>query len=403
MGNVPSVVQNVLNAAGMGRPIRLLWLIDSLTVGGAEALVVPFARKLDKQRFQLTVCALSTISGNPIEQRLQADGTRVITLGASDLRDRKAFRRLKELVTAEGIDLIHAHLTYSAIWSAFLSRATKIPSVVSLHVAPEATRALQTTWRQKLLTSVRDRLMRFVTRRWSSRVIMVSEALREIYAGGGGMARSSIRVVRNGIELERFKRDRDETRSRLSRDFEIPTGTPIVIAVSVLREGKGIEVLIEAAQRVQGAIFLIVGDGPKADEWRELTKEYGVTDRIRWAGYRTDVDNFLAGCDVFAHPSLSDAFPTVLLEAMAAGLPVVASDVGGIPEIVEPGETGVLVPAGDASRLAAAIQDLLSDRRRARDMGDRGRLVAEQKFSTEAWIDRLVAVYAEVLAEEESR
>lgn len=396
------MVQNVLNDADMSRPIRLLWLIDSLTVGGAEALIVPFARKIDKARFDLTVCALSTISGNPMEERLREAGVRVVILGARDLRDRKAFRRLKELVIAERFDLVHAHLTYSAIWSGLVSRATGVPSIVSLHVAPAATRAMQTAWRQKVLTGVRDRLMRFVIRRWSSRVIMVSGALRDLYVAGGGMRRSTIRIVRNGIELEHFERDHAATRARVEREFDIPAAAPIVVAVSVLREGKGIEVLLEAARQIRHAVFLIVGDGAKADEWRELAGQSGISERVRWAGYRTDVDTLLAGCDVFAHPSLSDAFPTVLLEAMAAGLPIVASDVGGIPEIVEPDVTGFLVPAGDPAALAAAIQALLSNGEQARQMGDRGRAVARQQFSTEAWIERLVAVYGEVLSEKDA-
>ena len=378
-------------------PLRLLWLIDSLTVGGAEALVVPFARRLDRQRFQLIVCALSTIAGNPIEQRLRDEGIAVVNLGARSLRDVGAFRRLERLVRAERIDLVHAHLTYSAIWSALLSRRTGIPSVASLHVAPAASRAVQATRRQKVLTTIRDLLMRFAVSRWSSRVIMVSDALRDLYLAEGGIRPSKIRVVRNGIEVERFEHDPAETRNRLLDEFGLLPGVPVVATVSVLREGKGIDVLLDAARQVTEASFLIVGDGPKAEEWRQLAARNGVAARVRWAGHRDDVDALLAGCDLFAHPTFSDAFPTVLLEAMAAGLPVVASKVGCIPEIVEHEITGVLVPPGDAGRLAGALADLLAQRGRARDMGERGRSVARQQFSIEAWIGRLTDVYGEVV------
>lgn len=385
----------------MSPPVRLLWLIDSLTVGGAEALVIPFARRLDRKRFELIVCSLSTIAGNPIEQRLREDGVSVVNLGARSLRDLVAFRRLEKLVRDERIDLVHAHLTYSAIWSALLSRRTGVPSVASLHVAPAATRSEQTTRRQKIATTVRDRLMRFVVNRWSSRVIMVSAALRDDYLAGGGIRRSMIRVVHNGIELERFRRDPAETRSALVQAFDLPAQAQIVVAVSVLREGKGIDVLLDAAPHVPAAYFLIVGDGPKADEWRQLATRNGIEGRIRWAGYRKDVDALLAGCDLFAHASLGDAFPTVLLEAMGAGLPVVASTVGGIPEIVERGITGLLVPPGNANELATAMTHLLSDRDRSRDMGERARATAAQQFSIEAWIARLTSVYGEVLHEAE--
>jgi glycosyltransferase involved in cell wall biosynthesis len=383
--------------AGSSAPVRLLWLIDSLTVGGAEALVVPFARRLDRRRFDLTVCALSTIAGNPIESRLRDAGVRVVSLGARSLRDRSAFGRLKDFVRAESTDLVHAHLAYSAIWSALLSRSTGIPSIITLHVAPAASRAVQTTVRQKILTTVRDRLMRFAVNRWSSRVVMVSGALRDNYARGGGIRRSKIRVVHNGIEVERFERDRAESRSRLAREFGIPPGAPIVVTVSVLRPGKGVNVLLEAAREIPDAVFLIIGDGPMAAEWRQLAASRGVDARVRWAGHRDDVDALLAGCDLFAHPTLSDAFPTVLLEAMAAGLPIVASNVGGVPEIVVPSETGLLVPPGDARKLTAAIADLLSSPQRARQLGERARLIARERFSIDAWLRNLAALYDEVL------
>jgi glycosyltransferase involved in cell wall biosynthesis len=133
-------------------------------------------------------------------------------------------------------------------------------------------------------------------------------------------------------------------------------------------------------------------------EWEELARSLGVADRVRWAGYRRDVDAILPGCDLFVLPSRDDAFPTVLLEAMAAGLPAVASAVGGIPEIVTPDVTGVLVPPGDAETLAAAIVDLLHDAPRAARMRRCAQMLADERFSTRAWIGRLEKVYAESVA-----
>ena len=376
---------------------RLLWLIDSLTVGGAESLIIPFARRLDRSRYALTVCCLSTVAGNAIEPELRKDGVTIVNLGARNLRDRAAFRRLVTLVREGQFDLVHAHLPYASIWSAVLSRNTGVPSIASLHVAPSATRELHDSFRHRLLTEVRDRLMRFVMNRWSSRVISVSGALRDIYLKRGGLDAAKLRVVHNGIELDRFRRDRAATRAQLEREFGFPHDAKIAVTVAVLRPKKGIEVLLEAATRVPDAYFLIVGDGPKREEWNALAQQLGVADRIRWAGYRRDVDALLAGCDLFVHPSLDDAFPTVLLEAMAAGLPVVATRVGGIPEIVSD-FTGRLVAAGDAGELAAAIDALMNDDVARKRMSVAAEKTATESFSTEAWIARLDAVYREVLA-----
>lgn len=375
---------------------RLLWLIDSLTVGGAESLILPFARKLDRSRYALTVCCLSTVAGNAIEPQLREEGVTVANLGARNLRDRAAFRRLVDLVQREKFDLVHAHLPYASIWSAVLSRNTGVPSIASLHVAPSATRELFNTLRHRVMTEVRDRLMRFVMKRWSSRVISVSDALRRIYLERGGVDPTKMRVVHNGIELDRFRRDRATTRAFVEREFNLPADAKIAVTVAVLRPKKGIEVLLDAATRVPDAHFLIVGDGPKRQEWEALARELGIAERIRWAGYRRDVDAILAGCDLFVHPSLDDAFPTVLLEAMAAGLPVVATRVGGIPEIVNE-FTGRLVRANDAAELASAIAALLGDDVARKRMSVAAERTATEKFSTEAWIARLDAVYREVL------
>lgn len=337
-------------------------------MGGAESLVMPFARGIDRDRYELFVCCLTTIGGNVNARELD-----VVNLGARNLRDIGAFRRLLRFIRANHIDLIHAHLGYAATWAALASRITGVPSVATLHVAPP------TSGRARL----RDRLMRFVLRRWSSQVIAVSGALRRQYGD------ERFAVAHNGIEVERFAGSRDESRELIAREFGIPPDAKIVATVSVLREGKGVEVLLRAFEPIDDAYLLVIGDGPKREEWQALAKN----DRIRWAGFRRDVNALLPGCDLFVLASFDDAFPTVLLEAMAAGLPIVASRVGGIPEIT--GE--VLVPPGDAEALGAAIGALLADDERRRTMGETARTRARERFSTAAWIDRLEEIYRRVL------
>jgi glycosyltransferase involved in cell wall biosynthesis len=378
-------------------PIRLLWLLDTLGIGGAEGLAIPFARSLDRSRFQLYVGCHGKLENSSVERELRRLGVPVFEVGARNLRDRAAFKRLVELVKREEINVVHAHLTYSAVWSALLSRATGIPSFASLHVAPAATREFRKTLRFRLATDFRDRLMRFVLNRWSNGVIAVSAALRQTYLEGGGLRPGKVQVVHNGIELARFRRDRAETRARLERELDIPSGVPILVTVSVLRPAKGIEVLLDTVRRVPDAYFLIVGGGPKEEEFHGLAAKSGVGERVRWAGFRTDVDALLAGCDVFVHPSLADAFPTVLLEAMAAGLPVVASGVGGIPEIVLPGVTGELVPPGDPDALASALNALLADRGKMARMSEAAQERAQREFSAEAWLARLGQLYEQVV------
>ncbi len=374
-------------------PIRLLWLVDTLGVGGAEALAVPFARAIDRSRVDVTVACIH-YSGGVNEERVRATGVRVVNLGAHSLRDVAAMRRLLALIREQKIDVMHAHLTYATIWSALASRLTGVPAIATLHVSPAATRALRPSARHRMLSSVRDGLMKLAANRWTRCVVTVSAALRDEYVANG-LTPSKVRVIHNGIEIERFRRPRAEARQQLETEFDIAPDSPIAVTVSVLRPAKGIEVLLEAIQHIPRATFLIVGDGPIRDELTALARQHGVADRIRWTGYRTDVETLLPGCDLFVHPSLDDAFPTVLLEAMAAGLPVVASNVGGIPEIVTPGVTGRLVPPGDARLLAESVSSLLSDAGELERMRSAA-FENGERFSTRVWVDRLTALYAEI-------
>ena len=368
-------------------------------MGGAESLVMPFVRGIDRDRYDVFVCCLTTIGDN-----VNARDLDVVNLGARNLRDVRAFRRLLRFIRENGIDLIHAHLAYAATWAALASRITGVPSVATLHVAPPKRGADVSSARPRASAAdaahertrrplpfrdrarLRDRLMRFVLRRWSSEVIAVSDALRRQYGDDRFV------VAHNGIDVDRFAGSREESRERIEREFGIPRDAKIVVTVSVLREGKGVEVLLrafESASNPPSAHLLIIGDGAKRDEWQSLANN----DRVHWAGFRRDVDALLPGCDLFVLASFEDAFPTVLLEAMASGLPVVASRVGGIPEITEE----VLVPPGDAEALANAISELLGDDERRRTMGEAARMRAREQFSTAAWIARLEEIYARVL------
>jgi glycosyltransferase involved in cell wall biosynthesis len=374
----------------VNRPLRLLWLIDSLRVGGAETLALSFVRKHDRARIELYVAYLQAVEGDHLEEDLREAGVKTFLVGAKNLRDWRAFHRLLGFVRGEQIDLIHAHLTYSAIWASLLSRFTRVPSVASLHVAPQ----------EGGRSGLRERILRFALNRWASAAVMVSAALGREYAARG-LHEAKLRTVHNGIEGERFRRPREEARDVLGREFGIEADAPVVATVCVLRAPKGVDYLLRAIpsilQRVPNARFLIVGHGEMRESWGRLAEELGVGEAVIWAGHRADVDTFLSGCDLFVLPTLADAFPTVLLEAMAASVPAVASAVGGVPEIVEDGVTGLLVPPRDSSALATAVTRILGDAQLRESMRKAARASAEQKFTTEAWLQRLERLYAEVV------
>lgn len=384
-----------LRAAGEGGAIRLLWLIDSLTAGGAEALTVPFARAAAAGAgVELEVVYLKSLGGNPFEAELRAAGVPVTGLGARNLRDLRAFRRLLRLLRERRVDLVHAHLAYATIWALLAGRLLRRPVVATLHVRPPRAPA----WSRE---GIRRRLLVALANRWAARVVAVSEAVRRAWVEEAGLAPARAVVVHNGVDLD-VAADRGGAEAA-RRDLGVPAGAPLVLTVSVLRPGKGIEVLLDALPAVlarqPGARFAVVGDGPARSELERRGAAAGarVAAALSWTGFRHDVPALLAAADLLVLPSLDDAFPTVLLEAMAAGLPVVATRAGGIPEIVEEGVTGILVPPGDPAPLADAVATLLADPDRRRRLGAAGRRRAEERFSTAAWLGRLERLYGEVV------
>lgn len=373
--------------------MRVLWLIDSLTAGGAEALTAAFARARDPEGIELHVCALKSLDGNPHEAELRELGVPVTNLGARTLRDLRALARLRRLVRRTRPDLVHAHLAYAILWACLAVRDR--PVVATLHTPP-GTR----TWRSR--EGWRQALLSRALRRRCARVVAVSEALRRAYVEAWSLPADRVEVVPNGVELDRFRPLDGAARRALRAELGIPAAAPLVTTVAVLRPGKGIEVLLEAAARlaadVPAARFLVVGDGPLRGVLERRAAAADLGERVRWLGHRGDVPRLLAASDLFVHPSLADAYPTALLEAMAAGLPALASAVGGVPEILGDPPCGVLVPPGDAEALAAALRGLLADAEGRAELGRRARRRAEEALSARAWAQRLEALYRRVAA-----
>jgi glycosyltransferase involved in cell wall biosynthesis len=219
----------------------------------------------------------------------------------------------------------------------------------------------------------------------------------------GGLAPDKVVTLYNGIDLSRFTaRDRAEnlaTRQSLC----IPPDAPLLTTVAVLRPAKGIQYMIEALPRILEVVpetrYLVVGGGQHENELKALARSRGVAERVIFAGVRSDVPSLLAMSDLFVLPTLGEALPTVLAEAMAAQKPIVVSEVGGVPEMIEHGRNGLLVPPADPDRLAEACLQLLQDPDRADAMARAGREIVERRFDIHQQGQRLSGLYRKILAE----
>ena len=180
------------------------------------------------------------------------------------------------------------------------------------------------------------------------------------------------------------------------------TGRPVVLTVARLDEQKGHRYLLEAAAQIPEAQFVLTGDGPLRASLEAQARSLGVEERVKFLGYRSDIADLLANCDVFVLPSLYEGLPLSILEAMSAGKPVIATHIGGTDEAVIANETGLLVPPADSAALAAAIRSVLADRPLAQRLAAAGYTRVEQEFSAAKMVQQVIAVYDELLTKRES-
>jgi glycosyltransferase involved in cell wall biosynthesis len=205
-------------------------------------------------------------------------------------------------------------------------------------------------------------------------------------------------VVHNGTSLAPLNRPAN---TALRTALAGTTGRPIVLTPARLHKQKGHCYLLEAAARIPQALFVFAGDGPERESLEAQARQLGVSDRVVFLGYRQDIPDLLASCDLFVLPSLFEGLPLSILEAMAAGKPVVASAIGGTDEAILHGETGLLVPPADPAALAAAIQTVLSNPLLARRLAAAGKARVDREFSVGAMVQRVTQIYEEILSSRE--
>jgi glycosyltransferase involved in cell wall biosynthesis len=365
--------------------LRLLVVIDSLSWGGAETLLADFASGAADGGIELSVAYLA--DRDAAAGRLRKLGIEPVLLPIKSLLGRADRRMVSEHVAAVAPDLVHTHLGYSHFHGGLAARSLGIPSVASVHVM-----TWEDTWRENL----KVRVIGHARSRTAARVICVSDAARRAYLEHGREEPERVITVHNGI----VGRSQPGAGARVRAELGIAPYELVVAMVSVLRRGKGHDVAAEAvaalSERFPSVRLLVLGEGPDHAEIEGQLAPLG--QRALMTGHRDDVMDMLDAVDVVIHPSAIDAFPTALLEAEAAGVPAVATAVGGIPEIIRDGENGLLIGAPpQASELAEKVAGLLADPAARDRLGAAGRRDFEERFTVDRWVGRLTAVYDEVL------
>jgi len=369
--------------------MRVLLMTSGLPLRGAERNVVSVLPRLKAQGVDIRLGTLNTRRDGPLAEEFARTGLPRHDLGARRLLDRAAWGRFVALIRAEKFDLIHAEDQDTILFAALAHRRLGIPAVMTRHVLVELAPDLK-KW-------VRARAVLLAARHGFDRIVAPSEAVRQDFARRAGVPLARIETIYNGLDMEPFLAGRDRAALRAALGWG---DAPVVLLIAALRERKGHDVLFQAIPALRAAVpdvqIKLVGDGKRAAAIRAEAEPY--RDVVEFMGERTDVPELLAACDAVVQTSWSEALPTVLIEAAASARPVVATDVGGSAEVVADGQTGYLVPAGDAVQIAARLAQLLHDRDLAARLGAQARQRVLGLFTLEEQARRTAGLYARVLA-----
>ncbi len=378
---------------------RIVLLIDSLGMGGAERLLTIYLQHFDTAHFEPRVCVLQIRQNNPLSAEIQRLGIPVDLVPVRHLRDPLGVPHLVRYLRHQNVDLLHTQLEFSDTLGSIAAKIVGIPTVSTLHTFDDPPKGSRTYLRLKLRW--------WVLNHFCDRVIAVSEGIRQHHIRVGGLAPEKVVTIHNGIDLSRFTSPTSTDCQAGRQALGIPPGAPLLTTIAVLRLAKGLQYMIEALPAILEAVpetrYLVVGSGDHENTLKELAESTGVAERVIFAGTRHDVPNLLALSDVFVLPTLGEALPTVLAEAMAAQKPIVASSVGGVPEMVEPGRNGLLVPPADPASLADACLQLLQNTDRARAMGRAGGEIVKQCFNVRQQGQHLAELYQELLTNQNGR
>lgn len=379
----------------MSAPVRILYLTNRLAPAGAETFLLNRMSVLDRSRFEPFAGALR--AGGELAPAFEREGVPTITFGAGKRLDPGVFGRFYSFLKRQRITIVEAHVWYSCIVARLVARAAGVPIVITNE---QDVRTGETTHRRDVV------LAGDLTTRLSDACVHITRASEQSFREGTpGLLQGRVirRIIANGIDARKVRdivQRTDRTAKRAS--LGIPEGAFVVGNVARLQPAKGHPYLLRAFAQVLAAVpeahLVLVGWGVSEQELIAQARDLGISERVCFAGKRLDVSEVLATFDVFAFSSVHEGQGIAILEAMAAGLPVVATAVDGIPDMVKHERTGLAVPARDPEALAAGILRLRSDRELAARLADGARCLVDDEFSVEAAGRAYDALYEELLA-----
>ena len=393
------------------KKIKTIHIITRLDKGGSAENTFLTVKGLDKEKYDVILIKGLSFESNMTENELRAieedltgaerKGIKIITIPAlvrsiHSFYDLKVLFNLIRILRRERPNIVHTHTSKAGIlgrWAAFFAGVPVIIHTPHGHIFWGYFGGLKTR-----LFILLEKISVLIT----DRLVMLTRQEKNDHLHFHIAPEDKFSVVHSGINLDRFSNLSVEP-AAMKRKLEIPEGNLVVGTAGRLTHVKGYRYLIEAAGKIvdkrPDTIFVFLGDGELLDELKNMTFRLGIEENVRFPGWRQDVAEVMSIFDIFLLPSLNEGMGRVLVEAMALGKPLVASNVGGIPDLVVDGKNGFLVPVGDVETTAARIRGLLDDPEKRIKMGELGRKMAVN-YSADAMIQKIDRLYVELLKRE---
>jgi glycosyltransferase involved in cell wall biosynthesis len=373
------------------KPLNLLRVITRLPVGGIERKILAVLPRLNPEKFRPRLVCIH--ERGALADELEASGVPVDLCPMSSRLSPSGIYRLAALMRKHEIHVVHAHMYRSAIPATIAARFARVPVVITqVHNVG--------TWETR-----RQRWLDSFLCRWRSAVIAVSESVRHDVLQNLAIPENKVRVIHNGVDVERFTGDfasaesRQTARVATRAALGLQPDDVVIVYHGRLVDQKNPEALVkiasEVAQRRKGVVVLVVGDGPCRADLEQSAANRKVSHLIRFLGRRDDIPELLRASDIYVLPSFREGFSNALIEALAAGLPAVATDVGGNAEAVEHGRSGWIVPPRNDALFLSAVAGLVDNSAERAGMSAEARKRAAF-FSIENMIANVEALYTEL-------
>lgn len=362
-------------------PVRVCFCITDLDPGGAERALVEIVKRLDREVWEPFVAVISPPGA--LAKELEAAGIEVVSLHASRWSYVWAVWKLFLLLRKQRPAIVQSFLFHANIASRLAGFFARVP------IRNSGVRVAERRFNM-------HRTLDWLTQALATKYVCVSRRVAEFSVQEGRIDETKVLVIPNGVDVKRFS---NAPPTDLSK-FGIPSHSKILLFVGRLDPQKGLEVLIAAWSRIVDEFpewrLVIAGRGPSQNELMELVKDCEITGNVHLVGFVDEPAGLYRAADFFVLPSLWEGMPNAVLEAMAAGLPIVATDVEGIDELVQPERNGMVVPVGDGDSLADALKSMMNDEARRTAMGKTSQLICGESFT---W-DRSSRRYEELFQEQ---